>query len=318
MDRYFLHTANRASALLYRFIKGVEGFFLLPANICPIVPLTFLAAGVKFRLVDINPNTLCIDENTCLKFLQDNRADCAGICFVRTYGFVYDTTSFFRKLHSMKDEFLIIDDRCLCTPELERTDAYGADMILFSTGYAKLLELGYGGYCFVKSRVLPLYTLYFSGIDIESLYKESFNKGEKLKEIPIGWLDLSALQEKDIEYFYKIEKYRDEILNHKKNINMVYMESLPQGIQLDANYQNWRFNIRLDKLCKRKIMTKLFEEHLFASSHYQPVGTLFGLEETFYMSDDIHATIINLFNDHYFTEEMALKTCKIINNIINQ
>lgn len=99
---------------------------------------------------------------------------------------------------------------------------------------------------------------------------------------------------------------------------MVYMESLPQGIQLDANYQNWRFNIRLDKLCKRKIMTKLFEEHLFASSHYQPVGTLFGLEETFYMSDDIHATIINLFNDHYFTEEMALKTCKIINNIINQ
>lgn len=316
MDKYLLYTANRASALLYRFIKGAEGFFLLPANICPIVPLTFLAAGVKFKLIDINPVTLCVDENACLDFLQSNSVDCAGICFVRTYGFIYDTTSFFRKLHGIKSDFLIIDDRCLCTPELELTDSYGADMVLYSTGYAKQIELGYGGYCFVRSRELPLYTLFFCGMDIEPFYKEFFSKGESLKDIPEGWLDLSTLQGTDKEYLDKIEKSRDEILHHKQCINNVYMESLPSSIQLDAEYQNWRFNIRLRESDKRKIMAKLFEERLFASSHYRSINGLFGIEKSFFYSECLYSEIINLFNDHYFTEKMALETCKIINNII--
>ena len=45
----------RASTVLYNLLRSRRDRrpFLLPANVCPIVPLTFRRAGHAFRLVDI-------------------------------------------------------------------------------------------------------------------------------------------------------------------------------------------------------------------------------------------------------------------------
>lgn len=50
---------QRASVVLYRFlVANCKDFhFLLPANVCPVVPLTFLKAKVDFSFVDIDPAT---------------------------------------------------------------------------------------------------------------------------------------------------------------------------------------------------------------------------------------------------------------------
>jgi len=52
--------APRASAILYHVLASREQKkpWLLPANICPIVPITFLKARVPFELVDISAETL--------------------------------------------------------------------------------------------------------------------------------------------------------------------------------------------------------------------------------------------------------------------
>ena len=65
------NTANRACSLIYSFIKEQDaGVWLLPVNVCPDVPLTFYSAKIPFEFVDINPTTLCIDENECLALLK--------------------------------------------------------------------------------------------------------------------------------------------------------------------------------------------------------------------------------------------------------
>ena len=60
---------NRGAAVLYYFLKGNNSGrpFLLPANVCPIVPLTFFKAGVPFEFVDIDEThamcrSQCIDR----------------------------------------------------------------------------------------------------------------------------------------------------------------------------------------------------------------------------------------------------------------
>lgn len=46
---------KRASTVLYKFlISNCRGYsFILPANVCPVVPLTFIKANIDFVFVDI-------------------------------------------------------------------------------------------------------------------------------------------------------------------------------------------------------------------------------------------------------------------------
>ena len=48
-------TSQRASAILYNYLSGnhFDKPFLLPANVCPVVPLSFMKAGVGFEFIDI-------------------------------------------------------------------------------------------------------------------------------------------------------------------------------------------------------------------------------------------------------------------------
>lgn len=53
---------------------------------------------------------------------------------------------FYTELKAINPELCIIDDRCLCKPELEDVVPEKVDLVLFSTGYAKYVELSYGGF----------------------------------------------------------------------------------------------------------------------------------------------------------------------------
>ena len=72
--------APRASAILYDVLRSQAGrpTFLLPANICPIVPITFLKAGVAFEFVDIAPDTLNMDLNQAEARLRSSVAGVQG------------------------------------------------------------------------------------------------------------------------------------------------------------------------------------------------------------------------------------------------
>ena len=65
---------NRASAVLYDFLASIKSnkFFLLPCNICHIVPITFLKAGVDYEFIDISNETLCMDFNIIMDKMKSN------------------------------------------------------------------------------------------------------------------------------------------------------------------------------------------------------------------------------------------------------
>jgi hypothetical protein len=131
---------------------------------------------------------------------------------------------------------LIVDDRCLCTPEFEVSST--ADVVLFSTGYAKIVDLNFGGYAFVQENIRLLQTN---------------------EQLP-SW----------DAYRSQIEANLESSRAQRTTLNEIYASRLPAEIQLPGEFQQWRFNIRVRN--KSAVMRAIFESALFASSHYAALG----------------------------------------------
>ncbi len=303
--------APRASTILYNLLVSQPQAkpWLLPANICPIVPLTFMKARVPFELVDISPASLRMDLNEAEKRIR--RGDIGGLLFAHTYGDESTPDDFFALVKSLNPELLTVDDRCLCIPKFERISQ--ADLVLFSTGYAKVVELEYGGYAFLRESVnYESSTLPFapsSPAKLEAEYKAAIRERTRFHYHDSDWLltdfDLPSWD----EYRREIENKLDASLSHRKSLNEIYSSRLPKEIQLPGEYQTWRFNIRVKN--QADVIKAVFEEQLFASTHYASLAGIMS-EGNAPVAEALGGEIINLFNDHYFTPRMAERICEII------
>jgi hypothetical protein len=303
--------APRASAILFNIVARQAKTFpwLLPANICPIVPITFLKAQVPFEFVDISPATLCMDLKQAGDLIK--RGKFGGLLYAHTYGEPSTPVEFFSTLKNLDPELTIIDDRCLCVPDIEPINS--ADVVLYSTGYAKIVELNFGGYAFLRDDLeYHSFSLPFDPADLEEmeqLYKQAIQKREKFISPNNNWLQIDPPFPAWYDYSLQIESKRKDSLAHRSTLNSIYESRLPKEIQLPPGYQVWRFNIRVKN--KPKILSAIFDAGLFASSHYVSMAGI--------MADGFapHAgtladEVINLFNDEHFDEEKARKTCDII------
>lgn len=309
-------SANRACSLLYSYIKEhASGVWLLPVNVCPDVPLTFCLANVPYRFIDIDKDTLCIDIELVEKELLQSPSDYAGVLFVRTYGVLKDTSKLFERIKTIKKDLLIIDDRCLCIPE-RNPEFWNADMLLYSTGHCKQIDLNGGGLAFYK--VNTQYhidkDLMYDDTDEEAIYKKAFFEGKPLSTVPKGWLKMSSYISTQ-DYFAMIEGVLPMRVKQRNLINDIYSRHLPLAVQMEKKFQTWRFNIVVPSEKKSLILEDLFGKKLFASSHYRSANRLFD-NATFPVSDSLSKRVINLFNDKHYSTEKALMTCEIINNYL--
>ncbi len=78
------------------------------------------------------------------------RGSYGGVLYAHTYGEPSTPVEFFQSIKSKYPTLLLVDDRCLCIPDLDPSDEQFADVALYSTGYAKIADLGFGGYAFLK------------------------------------------------------------------------------------------------------------------------------------------------------------------------
>src|SRR6266511_2501701 len=106
--------ASRASAIIYSLLANLEDRspWLLPANICPIVPITFLKARIPFRFVDISARTLHMDLEQAEALIKKRKF--GGLLYAHTYGEASTPNDFFEYIKNFSPELVIIDDRCLC------------------------------------------------------------------------------------------------------------------------------------------------------------------------------------------------------------
>ncbi|RLA82614.1 MAG: DegT/DnrJ/EryC1/StrS aminotransferase family protein [Epsilonproteobacteria bacterium] len=275
---------NRAAKVLYNILKVIKNKkFLLPLNICPIVPDTFIEANKEYEFCDISLDTLCMDEKLVLeKIKNDDTID--GILFVKTFGIEYNIQQFYQKIKEINKDIFIIDDMCPCIQEFnyDIENSY-ANVALFSSGYSKYVDIGYGGYGFLKDN------------DFKDIFKDKSNDKEFIK------------YKKTILEKIKLMKI------HKDELNTIYKTHIPKKYHLGEKFNNWRFSILIDN--KELILEDIFQiEGLFASSHYPQVDFEY-LEYPMKNSNTqkIHKNIINLFNDFRFTKEKSYQIVDIIN-----
>src|SRR5215468_6696094 len=164
--------AGRACAILFDLLmaRNDRRPWLMPANICPIVPITFCKAGVPFEFVDISPETFHMDLDQAESRLRNGGGVSGGLIYVHTYGEPSTPQDFFRTVKSRYPDLLLVDDRCLCIPDFACDPAACADVTLFSTGYSKIVDLGTGGYAFLQDHVVYIHhALAFQARDLEQV-----------------------------------------------------------------------------------------------------------------------------------------------------
>jgi len=305
-------TARRASAILYNVLRSRPDRrpFILPANICPVVPLTFLKAGVPFAFMDIDPDSLNLNLTRAAVTLQTGQF--GGIIHAHTYGDKYTPVDFFAEIKRRDESLLVIDDRCLCMPEMEPDPDNPADMALYSTGYAKMADLGYGGYAFLRPGVdYSPQALSFRQADLEAVeqaYKASITGRQPYHYQDSAWLQAEPVPAWD-EYRRQIAEAAPGSSAHRRELNAIYSAQLPAEICLPERFQLWRFNIRVED--PPAVMKAIFEAGLFAGSHYASLAGIFA-PGSCPQAEELAGGVVNLFNDHHYTVVMAERTCDII------
>ncbi len=305
----------RASAILYDLLLAHDGgrTFLLPANVCPIVPLTFLKAKVPFEFVDISPETLHMDLDEAQTRIAGRKEHYGGLLYVHTYGDPSAPNETFAAIKNENPALLLIDDRCLCVPDLEPDPSSAADVILYSTGYAKVVDLNLGGFAFLHERLIYEHqSLPFQLQDLESVeedYKRSIRDCQPYSYKDSNWLQTDAEQPTWSRYSERIRNFLKITLIQRENINAVYDALLPADLRLSQNYQLWRYNIRVQD--NRTILAAIFAGGLFASAHYASLAGIFGAG-TGARATALAGQVINLFNDFHYRLDMAEKTARII------
>ncbi len=292
LENFKIITDSRASAVLYRFLinRTDKGKIVLPVNICPIVVDVIKRTGYSVLFVDISEENLCLDMNKTAELLNSDKS-IRGVVINHTYGVEYDFSENVEKIKNW--DVFIIEDKCLCRPVLEAN--HNVDLTLFSTGYAKYVELNYAG-----------------GIGL-SKPESSFDI--KPHQLLINNNKLIRFNDFNIDfdnYMTDISANLELITLHKKSINQIYTEGL-SDISLDNRFNNWRYNIVVND--KERIISDIFNNNLFVSTHYKPLSDNY---QDYVVAWNLFNKVINLFNDSYFDTNKAQRLVKIVTNLIKK
>lgn len=299
---------NRASSVINDFINTnkIKKSFIMPSNICPVVPLVFYKNKIEIKFIDIDNKTLNICKDRVFSEIKNS----SGILWNHTFGKEIDQKKFFIDLKKKKENFLIIDDKCLCIPSTKLNKKIYSDLEIYSTGYSKYCDLGYGGYGISNENIKFYKTNYSreSNHNLKKKINKSILKKSTLRNKKTNWLKNKKIYKTNL-YLAKIENLLKEINTHKKKIDNIYKTNLPNEIILDKNANIWRFNILINE--KEILLKEIFKNNLFASTHFYSASKLFKNEKK-KNTDKLYKNVVNLFNDQRFNETKALKLSEII------
>ena len=308
---------ERASVILYNFLVEIpkKRTFLLPANVCPIVPAIYIKAGVSFEFIDINLETLEMNTGVILSKFNRNPKSYCGLHCVHTYGVYTNNEKLFKEIKNINSKLFIIDDRCLQKPEFIIADTK-ADLSLYSTGYSKYVDINWGGYGFL-SNDMSFYKSNNLNYEQSKLDDLTFQFNESIRnQTPLEYKDTEWLGNTNFDKSFSI--FKKEIMNRmpkveklKNEINNIYRNEIPNEAQFTDPFQYWRFNILVNK--KEMLLKKIFSSGLFASSHYSPVTFMFR-QKLAPNAQKLYDHVINLFNDFRFSPEKAEKVSKIVSS----
>lgn len=323
-----IRVEQRASTVLYKWLSSnCQGYtFLIPANVCSVVPLTFLKAGVDFDFVDIDPVTHAGSFAEYFRKLR-HMSGKKGVLFVNAYGHYNDTAGFFEEIKRISTDIPVIEDNCLCIPETERTaPKTNVNIELYSTGYSKYVQLAVGGgYGIIEDEAA--YDDHQETYDADADKKQRGLLREcRINRVPFVYTDSHWLKFQrttlegvsNSDYMAMVHAGVLQSQTHKQYINHIYDSFLPDVIKMGANFNNWRYQLLLPNVeMKKEVLSALERDNLFASGHYASAAFLFKLQYLTNTEEEAKV-IVNLFNEEKYSKEMAIETANIIKEIYNQ
>ena len=332
-DEIILKTARRASELFMQITRPGETW-VVPANVCPAVPLALDLFGVNLKFVDINLATLCLDVDLAAKY-----KDVDGIVYVRTYGCGQSSVNDIERLRTnLPPDTIIVDDACLGVPDLEppATINGGADVALYSTGYGKVLDLGGGAYGFFTRKLANRLDGWVIDPTIFAAILGELSRVPRTRihdAHPMDYEILHKYHKKNISCYLSPSSVPDwprykadisaslpDILAHKAKLNAIYKHGLHRFATLPDGCDDWRYQIIVANA--KETVAALFKAGLFASRHYVPANRLWAApnsankdcQQASYLGEHI----INLFNDQHFSAIKAYKVVELINRVAKE
>jgi uncharacterized membrane protein len=310
---------RRASTVLHHYLRSVgrSGAWLLPANVCPIVPAVFKKAGISYEFVDIQQQSLCLDFSSALSLLRRDANRYVGVLFVRTYGHRGDFEPFFRDVKGIDAGLRVIDDRCLARPSFSHSGGV-TDLELYSTGYAKFVELGWGGWGVLRepAEYSPV-TMPFQMSAHEELVS-TFRKVLKERcnfDCPdTPWLDTRDPDMLLEKYRCLVEERTRESALHRDSLNAIYAEQL-EPWALPAQFRDWRFTLHCN--CQEELLRTIFAAGHFASAHYASLIPMFGLGVV-PVADAWGKQVVNLFNDFRYDPDRARQLATLVHSVLQR
>ncbi len=307
-------TRQRASSIIFDLVAEKKGSWIIPDNVCHAVFASIVAAGGEPLITDVDASTLELNPNNIVDTVKSN-ANIKGVIMVRTYGNTSENYSkLIGEIKAINNEVIIVDDRCLAIPEISIEEDI-ADVYLYSTGYSKVVDLGYGGYAFSKKEIQSFDRNYNKHEEeqFDTFFKNAVYSDKHTNSVDIitvscsNWLDMAKIEKQ--KYFQEITSAKSTALDCKSKINSIY-EEIKNEFQLGNEFNDWRFNIFVAN--RDEVLDRLFQNNLFASKHYFPLSKLLHSNENKTWRS-IFPNIINLFNDFRYTPTMAEQTVELIN-----
>jgi hypothetical protein len=313
MSDYLTVFERRASAVLYRYLRGVTrpGTWLLPANVCPIVPAVYAKAGKTFEFADISPNTLCLDTTAAVARMRCEPGKFAGVLFVHTYGHPGDFEEFFGQLKSLDQELQVVDDRCLCQPCFSRLGGV-AEIELYSSGYSKFVDMGWGGWGHLRKDVAyeaePLPFDSAAQAQLMQTFRTTLKERTPFECPASAWLDARPPEITFEQFRNEIEARLSAIARHRDQLNRIYSQQL-ESWALPDEFLDWRFTIQCAQ--QRELLDAIFSAGHFASGHYISLIPMFGLGIA-PIAEKLGQRAVNLFNDLRYTSDRATELSRLV------
>ena len=313
----YLTFNTRATSILYSFLlqnKG-KGLWMIPVNICHLIPACFIKAKCPFEFIDVEKKHLSINENEVIHRLTKAPLKYSGILTVRNYGEDKVQNTFFNRIKKTAPHLKIIDDACLSYPNFSDEISDLVDLELYSTGYSKPVDIGFGGFAksHTKDHLRTDFNLDFDEhalSDMNRDYVKSCESSNLVEDsvFKSDWLNFKII-DKD-KYIEEVKMSLQKAMSHKNKLNKTYDKFILSKLKEKRLSSNWRYNIRCDN--PNYVLEKINEQGLFASQHYFPLNKVFG-KGLCPIWEKTYTTILNLFNDYRFNDEKAKECCKIVN-----
>ena len=336
-NRLVTGRASTALYLIFANLKKKNGSILVPANICHMAVWPVLMAGYRpcFCDVDIHTGNLTHED---VKLKLESEFDCVAMIVPHMYGNTCADIGRIKELCANRDIILVEDCASILVDGINI--GVNGDYVISSTGYAKPIELGFGGVVESNEDLsdleqclndLPeIWDSYeFDEEFLSKLYRFLRNNynGDYFCNV---WTGIRP----NIESLISIRLAQDKIdlvneaFNNRNRIEKIrkrrwsayrlYQDLIKENAKVRKYYYSesavpWRYNLFVDEDIRAELVTYLLEHNVPVSDWYPCVTEVFGESADNYPNAvQMDKTIIN-FPLNIEDEEVVR-----ITNILNE